>query len=88
MVWIKNNFSPHILFYRNWLLKIKYANLKSIVNIKIAKGIQQLDNGEGKDCGMFLNEMQASYGKRNKLKQKPIITVFNISKHPAKLKIF
>lgn len=37
---------------------------KEIVNSKIAKGIQQLDNGEGTDFGLFLNEMQASYGKK------------------------
>jgi hypothetical protein len=45
----------------------KYANVsvdKNIVNSKITKGIQQLDNGEGTDFGLFLNEMQASYGKK------------------------
>ncbi len=45
----------------------KYANTivdKNIVDKKIAKGIQQLDNGEGKGFGIFLNEMQVSYGKK------------------------
>ncbi|HEV8081376.1 MAG TPA: hypothetical protein VGP43_11720 [Chitinophagaceae bacterium] len=37
---------------------------KNIVSSKIAKGIQQLDNGEGTDFGSFLNEMQAAYGKK------------------------
>ena len=37
---------------------------KNTVDTKIAKGIKQLDNGEGTDFGMFLNEMQASYGKK------------------------
>ncbi len=45
----------------------KYANNKvdkDIVNSKIAKGTQQLDKGEGTDFGLFLNEMQAGYGKK------------------------
>lgn len=45
----------------------KYASTtvdKKIVDTKIAQGIHQLDNGEGTDFGMFLNEMQASYGKK------------------------
>lgn len=45
----------------------KSANIKvdkNTVDTKIAKGIKQLDNGEGTDFGMFLNEMQASYGKK------------------------
>ncbi len=45
----------------------KYANTKvskAAVDAQIAKGIEQLDNGEGTDFGIFLNEMQASYGKR------------------------
>ena len=45
----------------------KYANItidKKVINSKIAKGIQQLDNGEGTHFGLFLNEMQASYGKK------------------------
>jgi hypothetical protein len=45
----------------------KYANIKvdkNAVDAKIAKGIQQLDNGEGTDFGIFLNEMQANYGKK------------------------
>ena len=44
-----------------------YANItvdKKVINSKIAKGIQQLDNGEGTHFGLFLNEMQASYGKK------------------------
>lgn len=45
----------------------KYANIevdKTTANQKIAKGIQQLENGEGTDFRQFLNEMQASYGKK------------------------
>ncbi len=45
----------------------KYANIKVdkyVVDRKIAKGIQQLDNNEGTDFCQFLNEMQATYGKK------------------------
>ena len=45
----------------------KYANTKVdelAVHTQIAKGIEQLDNGEGTDFGIFLNEMQENYGKR------------------------
>lgn len=45
----------------------KYASIKidkNTVDSKIGKGIQQLDNGEGTDFRIFLNEMQASYGKK------------------------
>ncbi len=45
----------------------KYTNTKTdelVVDVQIAKGIEQLDNGEGTDFGIFLNEMQAVYGKR------------------------
>ena len=45
----------------------KYATVKvdkNNVDAKIAKGIKQLDNGEGTDFGVFLNEMQADYGKK------------------------
>lgn len=45
----------------------KYVNTKineDAVNAQIAKGIEQLDNGEGTDLSVFLNEMQARYGNR------------------------
>lgn len=45
----------------------KYADIKvdkDVVDRKIAKGIQQLDNDEGTDFRQFLNEMQATYGKK------------------------
>lgn len=45
----------------------KYATIKIdkiIVDTKIAIGIRQLDNGEGTDFGIFLNEIQANYGKK------------------------
>lgn len=45
----------------------KYANTKVdelAVHAQIAKGIKQLDNGEGTDFGIFLNEMQAAYGSK------------------------
>jgi hypothetical protein len=37
---------------------------KKEVDKKIAKGIQQLDNGEGTDFRAFLNEMQTEYGRK------------------------
>ena len=37
---------------------------KAEVDKKIAKGLQELDNGEGEDFRFFLNEMQAEYGKK------------------------
>ena len=45
----------------------KYSTVafdKDALNAKISKGIFELDNGEGTDFGMFLNEMQVSYGKK------------------------
>ncbi len=42
----------------------KYTNTKTdelVVDVQIAKGIEQLDNGEGTDFGIFLKEMQTSY---------------------------
>ena len=45
----------------------KYASTKIdqlAADAQIARGIEQLDNGEGTDFGIFLNEMQAGYGKR------------------------
>jgi hypothetical protein len=37
---------------------------KSTVDKKIATGIAQLENGDGSDFGMFLNEMQEVYGTK------------------------
>jgi hypothetical protein len=45
----------------------KYAGIKvdeSTIDTKIIKGIAQLDNGEGTDFGLFLNEIQAGYGSK------------------------
>ncbi len=45
----------------------KYANMKvekDIVEKKIAKGIKELDNGEGSDLRLFLKEMNKSYGSK------------------------
>ncbi|MEP6596076.1 MAG: hypothetical protein ABJA71_09010 [Ginsengibacter sp.] len=45
----------------------KYAGRKvnkAAVDAQIANGIEQLDNGEGTGFRIFLNELQASYGKR------------------------
>lgn len=45
----------------------KYANTKVneiTVHAQIARGIKQLDNGEGTDFGIFLNKIQADYGER------------------------
>ena len=45
--------------------KICYTKIDELaIDAQIAKGIEQLDNGEGTDFGIFLNEMQAGYGKR------------------------
>ena len=45
----------------------KYAGVKvneRTIDRKITKGITQLDNGEGTDFGLFLNEIQAGYGSK------------------------
>ena len=58
--------SAHIIL-KELVNQQKYANTKidkNNIDAKIARGIQQLDNGEGTDFGIFLNEMQASYGKK------------------------
>ena len=36
---------------------------EEIVNEKIAKGIKQLEAGEGTDFGIFLNDVKANYGR-------------------------
>lgn len=36
---------------------------KTATDEKIKRGLQQLNNGEGTDFGLFLNEMKARYGK-------------------------
>jgi len=43
-------------------------NNKSINEAKIARGIYQLDNGEGTEFSLFLNEMQAKYGRKKQAK--------------------
>ena len=58
--------SAHVIL-KELVNQQKYANIKvdkNIVDNKIAKGIQQLNNREGTNFGIFLNEMQASYGKK------------------------
>jgi hypothetical protein len=45
----------------------KYEKIKvdkNVVNDKIAAGINQLNNGEGTDFKLFLNEIQEGYGKK------------------------
>jgi hypothetical protein len=37
---------------------------KELVDKKINNGIQQLNNGEGTDFRLFLNEMQESYARK------------------------
>ena len=46
----------------------KYANIKvekDIVEKKIAKGVKQLDNGEGSDFRLFLKEVNKNYVLNN-----------------------
>jgi hypothetical protein len=45
----------------------KYAGIKvdkNLVDRKIDKGISELDNNEGTDFGVFLNEMNGKYGSK------------------------
>jgi len=45
----------------------KFSNInldKKAINYKIDKGIEQLNNGEGTDFGIFLNEMRKKYAKK------------------------
>jgi hypothetical protein len=45
----------------------KYANIKidkQLIDSKLNRGIEQLDNGEGTDFRLFLNEMQEKYAKK------------------------
>ena len=37
---------------------------RKLVDPKIEKGLQQLNNGEGSDFGLFLNELQVKYGDK------------------------
>lgn len=37
---------------------------KIIIDKKIATGIKQLENNEGKNFGLFLNELEARYGQK------------------------
>ena len=55
------------LILKEFLNQQKYAGTKvdkKALDIKIAKGIKELDNGKGTDFRLFLNDTQASYGKR------------------------
>lgn len=63
----KEQLQSAYLILKELVAQSKYASInvdKDIVSAKIAKGIHQLDNGEGTDFGLFLNEMQADYGKK------------------------
>ena len=45
----------------------KFSNInvdRKAINYKIDKGIEQLNNGEGTDFGIFLNEMREKYAKK------------------------
>ena len=45
----------------------KYANIKvekDMAEKKIAKGIKELDSGEGSDFKLFLKELNKSYGSK------------------------
>jgi hypothetical protein len=56
-----------------WLVVKEIANQKSTfpvqidrseLNEKIVKGLKQLDDGQGTELGVFLNEMEVKYGKK------------------------
>lgn len=52
---------------REFVNQQKYANIKvekDSVERKIAKGIKELDNGEGSDFRLFLNKANKSYGRK------------------------
>ncbi|MEP6952214.1 MAG: hypothetical protein ABI863_23185 [Ginsengibacter sp.] len=55
------------LILREFINQQKYSNFKvvpDLINPKISKGIQQLDNGEGTDFKTFLDQMQKAMAKR------------------------
>jgi len=43
--------------------KIPAINDKKELEKKLSKGIQQLDNGEGSDFGLFIGSLKKKYGK-------------------------
>jgi len=43
---------------------LKELNVSNLQSAYLAKGIRELNNGEGTDFMLFLNEMQGSYGKK------------------------
>ena len=62
-----SNLQSAYLILKELVNQQNYADFKvdkKVVDTKIAKGIQELNNGEGTDFMLFLNEMQASYGKK------------------------
>lgn len=51
--------------FKEFVNQQKYANIKveeDLVEKKIARGINELDNGEGSDFGLFINEVNKRYG--------------------------
>jgi hypothetical protein len=60
-------FNPLTRYLKSLVNQQKYANIKvekDIVEKKIAKGIKELDNGEGSDFRLFLKEVNRSYGSK------------------------
>ena len=52
-------FNPLTQVFKEFVNQQKYANMKvekDIIEKKIAKGIKELDNGEGSDFRLFLKE--------------------------------
>ena len=56
-----------------WLIIKEIVNQKMVmplefdkteINRKIDIGLKQLENGEGRDLDVFLNEMEVKYGKK------------------------
>ena len=56
-----------------WLIIKEIVNQKTVmplefdkteINRKIDIGLKQLENGEGRDLDVFLNEMEVKYGKK------------------------
>lgn len=60
------NLQSAYLIIRELLTQQKFTILKSQrknIDEKINAGLKQLDNGESRDFGIFLNELQAKYGR-------------------------
>ena len=62
-----SNLQSAYLILKELVNQQNYADFKvdkKAIDTKIARGIQELNNGEGTDFMLFLNEMQGSYGKK------------------------